>query len=124
MRYLPMVLLALTLAACAGKTEAPLPGQPPAVQPTAAEQAAKRQAQFDGGCRFASGVWFVVKPMTKNPVIMGKLGSSARLAVTSLGTAVEVTCTKPLDLTSTEDIVQRLYDLAGQVMAEVIAAQN
>lgn len=90
--------------------------------PPNATPAEKKQAAFDAACKYGGGVWQLAKPLAAVPSIDAKLGDSGRLAVKSLDTAINVTCHSPLDVNDQDAVIQRIYDLGGQVMALVLAA--
>jgi hypothetical protein len=112
MKRIIAALAALALTACATTVG---PGTTPAQ---------KKQAQFEMACKYAGGVWQIAKPLASVPAISAKLGDSGQLAVKSLDIAITTTCTQPLDVNNQDALIQRVYDLGGQVMALVIQAQT
>lgn len=109
MKYIPSGIVALALAACAHA-------------PITADKAAQRQADFTAVCKYAAGAWQIAKPIAATPVLAAKLGDSGVLAVKAVDAFVTTTCSTPLDINNADAIIQRGYDIAGQVIALVIQA--
>jgi hypothetical protein len=122
-----MLLATTALSACQ-----PLPAPPPlptdatpaqVAAQAAAQKAAQTKADFTAVCKYGSGIWQVAEPIAAKAAA-AKFGTDGTLAVSSLDTFVTVTCKGDLDPTSAASIIQHGYDLAGQVLVLVLAAQK
>lgn len=121
--YIPIVIAAL-LAGCAHLAPIDPTAPPPTTAELAAAQAAVKQANFDMVCKYAGGAWAIAKPVAQVPAVKAKLGVDGALAVQALNTFVTTTCGTPLDINNADAIIQRGYDIGGQVVALVISAQS
>ncbi len=104
-----LIIAAVALASCAST-------------PSTATKDQQAQASFDQACKYGTGVVAVAKPLL--PVIDGKIGRDARLGIRALFSAIDTTCSTPLDINNASAVTQRMYDAAGQVVALVIQAQS
>jgi hypothetical protein len=111
-----ILFASLALSACVTPQ---IPANATAEQVKAAKDAAL-QADFDNMCRYGKPTWAVAKPFASVPALKAKIGAVGQLAVTSLDTLVNVTCNQPLDITKANDVINRGYDVAGQVAALVL----
>lgn len=121
MKYLLLTALpaALILSAC---TTVPVdPNATPAQ--VAAAEAAQKQADFNAVCKYGTGAWQLAKPVVSTPVVAAKIGDSGQLVLKALDAFVTTTCASPLDITNADALIQRGYDIAGQVIAMVIQAE-
>lgn len=115
--------VALALSACASVKVDPAAPPPTAEQMAAAKKAAL-QANFNAACKYGGGVWSVAKPVLSSPTVSAKIGSDLRLAFKALDVFVTTTCTGTLDVSNADAIIQRGYDIGGQVVALVLSAQS
>jgi hypothetical protein len=113
-----VLLASPALGACA-----PTPALPPDATPAqaAAARAAANQARFDAACKYGGGIWSIAKPYAA-AAAAAKLGDDGKLAVAALDAFVGGTCEKPLDIANADAIIQRGYDVAGEVVALVLPA--
>lgn len=112
-----ILLAAVALSACA---PTPLPPDATPAQ-AAAARAASNQARFDAACKYGGGIWSIAKPYA-SAAAAAKLGDSGKLAVGALDAFVTGTCKAPLDIANADAVIQRGYDVAGEVVALVLPA--
>jgi hypothetical protein len=113
-----VLLASAALTACAVPAALP-PNATPAQ--AAAARASANQARFDAACKYGGGIWSIAKPYAAT-VAAAKLGDSGKLAVGALDAFVSGTCKAPLDIANADAIIQRGYDVAGEVVALVLPA--
>lgn len=119
MRKLSLCIAMIALAACAPRPQLPANATPEQVATAKAQQL---QANFDAACKWADGAASTAQPLV--PLLTPKIGADGSLAVTTLLTAIKTTCGQPLDVNNADAIIQRVYDDAGQVIAQVVKAQT
>ena len=107
MKRLILIAAVLSLSACASA--------PPATPLTP-------QQKFDRACTYARETWTIARPIAGVPKVANAIGESGALAVKALNTLVTTTCTQPLDVADSAAVTQRIYDVAGQVVAMVVDA--
>lgn len=93
----------------------------PALTPAQAK-ASQKQADFKSVCKYTGGAWAIAKPFAAAQAT--KLGNDGILAVKALDVFVTSTCAGDLDINNADAIIQKGYDIGGQVVALIIAAQK
>lgn len=86
---------------------------------------AAKQAEFDQACKYASGALAAAKPAI--PLVQGLLlarfGQDASTAFQVAIQVIQTGCGQPLDVTSPDAVIQRIYDAGGQIVALVVKSQ-
>lgn len=111
MKRQALIFSALTLASCASNIAASTPNA---------------QAKFDRACGYANGVLSASAPMLPiaKGLILANWGTDSALAFDSAISVVKTTCGKPLDLTNSAELIQRVYDAGGQIVALIVKSQG
>lgn len=117
MKRVLILLICLSLGSCAHVVV------PPNATPAdiAAASAVEKQANFNAVCKYGSGIWQIAKPFAVAKA--AQLGSDGTLAVAALDAFVTGTCNTSLNINDADAVIQRGYDVAGKVVALVLAAQ-
>lgn len=98
----------------------------PPVPLTPEQQVAADQARFDGACRIAKRGIAAATPIITAAHTAGKVSDNWMLGYQSLVIVAETECDGSVKLNSfnTEQLIQQLFDIAGQVTALVIEAKS
>lgn len=124
MRRFLVLAVAVALAGCVKVAPVDPTAPPPTAAQIAAAKAAVAQANFKQVCKYAGGAWQLAKPIAAVPAVAAKIGPDGALAVKALDIFVTSTCADNLDINDADAIIQKGYDIGGQVIAMIIAAQS
>ncbi len=111
-RLLSLSLLGVLLVSSCGT-----PGQ--VIDP---QVAAQRQSRFESACRFAAGATAMARPIYA--AFQAQIGRDLRLGIEAGFKAIDEGCNRPLNINDMDQVTQRVYDAAGQVIALVLKAQQ
>ncbi len=85
-----------------------------------------RQADWDKACKYSTGVLAAAGPFipTIKGLLLARFGQDGSLVLDAAVVAINSACQAPLDVNSNPQIIQRVWDAGGEIVALVVKAQG